>query len=180
VRHARIGAGEAGFSLLEILVTLVIVSFGLLGAAGLQMRMIAEDDEAFQRAQALLLVDDMLNRISANRPDAASYLTGTPVGTGATGACVAPATVVERDLCEWGGLLRGESETLAGSQVGAMLDARGCIEQIDVAPLTLRITVAWQGMTPVAAPALGCASGEYGDESLRRVVSTRVAIGVLE
>src|SRR5690606_29446249 len=55
----------AGFTLLEILVTLVILSFGLLGAAGLQMRMVAEDQEGFQRAQALLLVDDILNRISA-------------------------------------------------------------------------------------------------------------------
>lgn len=174
----RLASPQAGFSLLEILVTLVIVSFGLLGAAGLQMRMIAEDDEAFQRAQALLLVDDMLNRISANRIDAASYLTATPVGTGT--ACASTATLAERDLCEWGELLRGGSETLGANQVGAMLDARGCIEQIDIAPLTFRITVAWQGLTPIAAPALGCAAGSYGDDALRRVVSTRVAIGVLE
>lgn len=178
MKRARLEIGQAGFSLLEILVTLVIVSFGLLGAASLQMRMIAEDDEAFQRAQALLLVDDMLNRISANRIAAASYLTATPVGTGST--CASTATLAERDLCEWGELLRGGSEKLGASQVGAMLDARGCIEQIDVAPLTLRITVAWQGLRPIAAPTIGCAAGDYGDDALRRVVSTRVAIGVLE
>lgn len=172
---------QAGFSLLEILVTLVIISFGLLGAAGLQMRMIAEDDEAFQRAQALLLIDDMHNRISANRVDAVNYLTASPVGTGQTIDCAAPATIAERDLCEWGALLRGNSETLGGAQVGAMAGARGCIEQIDIAPVTLRITVSWQGMMPVAVPALDCGAGNYGaDDSLRRVVSTRVALGVLE
>ena len=170
---------QAGFTLIEILVTLVIVSFGLLGAAGLQMRMLAEDQEIFQRTQALLLLDDMQNRIALNRGNAASYVTATAVGTGGT-ACASAATLAERDLCEWAEILRGRNESLGTDRLGAMLGARGCIEQIDVAPLTLRITVVWQGMTPAAAPALACGEGLYGDDdSLRRAVSTRVAIGDL-
>ena len=175
-------AGQAGFSLLEILVTVVIIAFGLLGAAGLQMKMIAEDQESFQRAQALLLLEDMQNRISANRVDAQSYVTATPVGTDDGIDCTAPGTLALRDLCEWGDLLRGRAEALKeGDRVGAMLGARGCVEQIGLDPLTLRVTVAWQGMSAAGASPLGCATGLYGsDDGFRRAVSTRVAFGVLE
>jgi len=171
---------ESGFTLLEILITLVILSFGLLGAAGLQMRMVAEDNESFQRAQALQLVEDMLSRISANRVDALAYVTAAPIGTGDGMDCSAPATRAQRDHCEWREALLGANESFGGASVGAMLSARGCIEQIDVAPLTLRVTIAWQGMTQVAAPVLGCAAGLYGADGFRRVVSSRVAFGALE
>ncbi|MCD6679702.1 MAG: prepilin-type N-terminal cleavage/methylation domain-containing protein [Burkholderiaceae bacterium] len=181
-RLAFCGASEVrqrGFTLLEILVTLVIVSLGLLGAAGMQMRMIGEDQEGFQRAQALLLLDDIQNRMAANRADAASYASATERGTEDPTDCTAPDTITKRDLCEWSDALRGGIEKIDADDVGTILAGRGCIEQIDVAPLTFRITVVWQGMTPSAAPVLTCGKNKYGDDALRRAVSTRVAFGVL-
>lgn len=179
-RRCPAAAKQRGFTLLEILVTLVIVSFGLLGAAGLQMRMLSEDQEAFQRAQALLLVDDLLSRISANRHDAAAYVTAAPLGSGDAADCTAPATLAQRDLCAWRSTLRGRGERYGADQVGAMLGARGCVEQIDFAPLTLRVTVAWQGMTQLAAPTLPCGQDLYGSDGYRRAVSSRIAFGALE
>ncbi len=54
---------------------MVIIAFGLLGMAGLQMRMQSSEMEAYQ-GQALLLLNDMANRISSNRTNAAAYLAG--------------------------------------------------------------------------------------------------------
>ena len=73
----KIRKQEAGASMVEILVTLVIIAFGLLGMAGLQMRLQVSEVESYQRSQALLLLNDMASRIATNRNGAASYVTGT-------------------------------------------------------------------------------------------------------
>ncbi len=174
-------ARHAGFTLIEILVTLIILTFGLLGAAGLQTRMLAEDDESLQRAQAVLLLEDMLNRISANRIAASDYILASPVGTGETSSCAATATLAQRDLCEWAEMLRGRGEISGSNRVGGMLAARGCIEDVaGASPTTLRVSIAWQGMTRTGAPALGCGQDAYGDDRYRRLVSSRITIGVLQ
>jgi prepilin-type N-terminal cleavage/methylation domain-containing protein len=48
-----------GFSLIEVLVTLVILVFGLLGLVGLQARGTQVEFEAYQRGQAVGLVNEM-------------------------------------------------------------------------------------------------------------------------
>ena len=50
---------ERGFTLLEVLITIVILAFGLLGLVGLQTRMQLTEAEAFQRTQATLLLADV-------------------------------------------------------------------------------------------------------------------------
>jgi type IV pilus assembly protein PilV len=65
LRH--IAARESGFTLLEVLVTAVIIAVGLLGLAGLQAKMAATQMEAYQRAHALVLVEDMAARINSQR-----------------------------------------------------------------------------------------------------------------
>ncbi|MGE5027346.1 MAG: prepilin-type N-terminal cleavage/methylation domain-containing protein, partial [Betaproteobacteria bacterium] len=49
---------NAGFSMIEILVTLVILLIGLLGLAGLITRSQQAEMESYQRAQALILLQD--------------------------------------------------------------------------------------------------------------------------
>ena len=65
--------------------------------------------------------------------------------------------------------------------IGGPIGAQGCIEELAAGPpRVLRVTVAWQGLVPTAAPSLGCGAGDYGsDDSLRRVVSTLVTIANL-
>ena len=62
----------AGYVLLEVLVTIVILVFGLLGLAGFQLRTSVAEHEAYQRVQGLILVQDMTERIYANRANAAN------------------------------------------------------------------------------------------------------------
>jgi len=183
---------SAAFSLIEVLVTLVIVAIGLFALAGLQAKLQVSEIDAYQRAQALLLLQDMADRIASNRNYAAAYVTGA--GRGALGTGDSPAAdcttlaSAARDRCEWSTALQGAAETAEDhSLTGAMVGARGCVEGLG--SNTYLITVVWQGLTPLSAPSAGlaCGAGNYGEtdspcggDLCRRAVSTVVRIGTLE
>jgi type IV pilus assembly protein PilV len=197
-----------GFALLEALLTMVILAFGLLGLLGMQSRMGVAGVEAYQRAQATLLVSDMADRMAAS-PFAAcagatatdaernscmanrlqSYVTSSPLGTGDAqpADCSQQAAGAARDSCEWSNALKGVAESNAGNNTGAMAGARGCIEQLQApdpssgvcTPGIYRVSAVWQGQIPTAVPNLTCGTGSYGaDESYRRVIAARVSIGL--
>lgn len=64
-------ARHAGMTLIEVLVTLVIISVGLLGVAALQITTVRNNQDAYVRSQAAMLASDMLDRMRANRTDTA-------------------------------------------------------------------------------------------------------------
>lgn len=179
-----------GASMIEVLVTMVIIAFGLLGMAGLQVRMQASEMESYQRSQALLLLNDMANRMATNRTAvlAGSYAIAStsPVGTGMTCALPGTPTTVQRDIYEWCMALQGAGEVKGGAKVGAMIGGRGCIEAIGGGDYML--TVAWLGLTPISAPpeAVACGVNNYDTASspcvsdlCRRAVTTVVRIATL-
>lgn len=57
---------ECGFSLLEVLITVTVVSVGLLGLAGLQFVALRASNNAQQHTLATLLAEDIAERIHAN------------------------------------------------------------------------------------------------------------------
>jgi type IV pilus assembly protein PilV len=172
--------------MLEVLITIVILTIGLLGLAGLQSRLQASEMEAYQRAQALILLNDMASRIATNRAKAADYKTGPDAPLGAGNACPTTTTTQQEiDAGEWCDALQGAGETLDASNVGAMVGGRGCVE--DLGGGEYLVTVAWQGLGPISAPpdSVACGAGEYDggtncvDDLCRRTVTTIVRIGVL-
>lgn len=168
----------SGISLIEVLVTILIVSFGLLGLAGLQGKATSAELESYQRGQALILLHDMVNRIENNPAQAASYVTGaTALGTGsADDDCTALTNRADIDACEWSLLLQGASEKLGSQSLGAMINARGCIETTGAAR-EYRVAVVWQGMSGTAAPAsTDCGENLYDSEASRRAVTATVLI----
>ena len=177
---------QSGTSMIEVLVTLVIVSIGLLGLAQLQSKMQLSDMEAYQRAQALMLVKDMASSIATNRKAAASYVTAAPLGTGMTcPAFSANAGRQERDRAQWCRMLKGAAERAGATEVGAMIGARGCIASLGND--TYLVTVAWRGMLALDAPptGIGCGAGQYDDggacvsDRCRRVATMVVRLGNL-
>lgn len=182
-------AGQAGFLMIEVLITMFILVIGLLGVVGLQARAQQAETESYQRTQALILLRDMADRLNANRNNAATYPTGTPLGTGNDlTVCTAPANTMEADKCAWSAALIGAAETTGtcnistgANCVGAMIGARGCITELDATAKIYLIEVAWQGLSPTAAPptSVDCGKDAYGAEELRRAVTTIVQIGDL-
>lgn len=58
---------QHGFTLIEALISVVIMSIGLLGVAALQTRSLGSTGIASRRSQAILLAGDLADRMRANR-----------------------------------------------------------------------------------------------------------------
>lgn len=76
VRRSR----QGGFTLIEVMVAIVILSFGLLGVAGLMVNGLQFTHSAQQRAAATQLAYDMIDRMRSNQ--AAASLPDNPAGGG--------------------------------------------------------------------------------------------------
>lgn len=177
--------------MIEVLVTMIIIAVGLLGLAGLQARAQRVELESYQRVQALILLEDMANRLRSNREAARCYeITAADHGEAYIGkgndpaACSGWGTASSRvtaddDLAEWNRLLEGSAETRGGADIGAMSGARGCITY-DTANDVYTVAVAWQGEVPTTTSASNCAQGLYGNDELRRVVARDVRLPELD
>jgi len=168
---------ERGYTLIEVLVALIVMMFGLLSLAQVMARASHADMEAFQRSEAITLLQDMVDRINLNRKNAALYV-GDYIPTGAAEDCTVPVAQVDRDACEWQNLLRGVSTLDGQSNIGAPLAARGCITatadpDVDV------VAVAWQGVVPTDQPLSACGQNAFDQEANRRVSSTVIQIATL-
>jgi type IV pilus assembly protein PilV len=170
-------ARQQGVALIEVLIAMLIVAFGVLGFVGLQARTTVANLEGYQRSQALILVNDMAERINLNRTSAAAYI-GNNIGVTDPGNCALPTlTRAQQDLCQWSTAIRGSGEVQGTAKVGAMINARGCITS--PAANQYLIALAWQGLQATGAPASTCGQNAYSDESMRRVASVVIQIGNL-
>jgi type IV pilus assembly protein PilV len=174
-RHAQQGA-----LLIEVLVSIVICAFGLLGFAALQARATTTEFESYQRSQALVLISDMTNRINSNRALASSYVVAGLIGADGLEDCAGKAGAA-LDLCQWGNLIRGSAETRNGSRVGSMMQARGCIELAPGTSDRYVISIVWQGVVPTGAPPMTPCNADalITDARVRRVVSSTVCMARL-
>lgn len=188
-----------GFTLIEVLVTLVILLFGLLGIAGLIIQGQRAAYEAYQRQQALAMASDMAERMKANPTQGGAYADlakpGTEPGAGSVAVeCKGSSSCLTAtsDVAAWRKLLSGALEsrgdgTGSDKAVGGVIDARGCVEPVPPVPgdpplpapsARYRVSVTWQGKYETAAPperveedGSACGVGIYGKASLRRLVS---------
>lgn len=166
---------QHGFTLIEILITLVITAFGLLALAGFVTKATTLTADSTQRARAGLMLNDMASRIANHKVIAATYVTGAVQGA----AVIDCAGKVDAalDLCQWNNLLAGAND--AGGTSAAMLGYRGCITAGGSGDYI--ITVAWGSLTPGVPPPAGvtCGANQFGDESLRRFIRTVVRVATL-
>ena len=205
MKPCHLPSSGSGFTLLEVLVSLVIIALGLLGLAGLQIRMQQAHFESYQRSQALVLLYDMVERIQSSRETASCFAfttnltNGTPyVGSGVnapTGCAMSTSannTMADNTIAEWDALLDGSAETSGGASVGAMVGARGCVSYGGSSTEVLSavgaaipgtgvytVSVAWQSSADSSSPTINCANGLYGSEAKRRVVSTTFRLATL-
>ena len=194
-RLVKSAKSECGFSLIEILVTLIIVTLGLLSSATLQALSKRGIYDAAQRTTAAHLAEDLLERMRGNPGALASYVPGATLGGGTLGAtpgvdcgnatvtCTA-AEMAAFDLWQWEQQLDGAFELDGSRATGGLVSPVACIQ----GPGFLggngeyTIAIAWRGMTALANPtaaSCGEASGNYGDDNeYRRVVTITTYIGI--
>jgi len=192
-----------GFSMIEVLVALVIVVLGLLGLAGLQVRMQQAEFESYQRAQALILLQDIVDRIQLHRVTAPCFQFTTNTTTGApylgNGATFTPAcsisdsdnnTQANDTMNEWSSLLQGAAES---GSAGAMVGARGCVSydpttEVDAGSGAIpgtgiyTVVISWKGTIETIAPPVNCGNDNtlYVAETRRRAISTTFRLGALK
>lgn len=123
---------NAGLTLIEILVALLVISIGLLGVAGLHASSLRNNYDALMRSHASALVAEIADRMRANREAAlqptSDYNTEL---TETTFTIDANSAVAKRDLRDWKNALAAQLPRGAGSV------------QIDSATRMVVITVQW-------------------------------------
>jgi type IV pilus assembly protein PilV len=185
--------------MIEVLVSLVVLLLGLLGLVGLQAKAGSAEMESYQRAQAIALLQDITDRMNANRKGSHDLdYKDAAVGTGTGLVDCNGKTGADFDLCEWGNLLKGAAEVTASGTcssvsktncVGAMVGARGCIIYDATTELRARlarsarhgvhVSVAWRGLHRLCTGGTRLAGQAFSDEARRRVVTSTLRIADL-
>ncbi|MEZ9235372.1 MULTISPECIES: type IV pilus modification protein PilV [Shewanella] len=146
-------AKRNGFSLIEVLVSLVILTVGLIGIFNLHIVSKRGSFESFQQTQASYYANDIINRMRMNRSELLNYA-GTYSGTasapakqcdvsvGANSICTSIETRVW-DLYQWERMLQGDTEKSSGSNVGGLDTSVACIA---VSGRDVTVVVTWRGI----------------------------------
>ncbi len=92
--------GQSGTTLIEVLITVILVTIGLLGLAGLQLTTVQNTNSAAERFEATTLARDILERMRANRQQALNGAYDLAMGDAPAGAGLAGD-----DLVDWMGAL---------------------------------------------------------------------------
>lgn len=141
-----------GFTLLEVLIALLIFSFGLLGMAALMVLSVRTNQSAFLRTQATFLAQTMMDRMRANIGEVAAYTAASYPTTGsdpcASGATCSPAAIAAHDIAQWSTQL---SDSLPNAS--AAIECNGALlgvgSQVGIAPFNgqCTMTISWSEST---------------------------------
>lgn len=105
---------QRGFTLIEVLVAVVILSIGLLGLASLQTVTLQRGNGAAQRVEALNYAYDLLDRMRANRSQALAGRYDVDVGEVPSGT-----TLAESDVRSW---KQAMAAALPGADASVLVD----------------------------------------------------------
>ncbi|MHB8727921.1 MAG: type IV pilus modification protein PilV [Sulfuricaulis sp.] len=129
-----------GFSLVEVLVSLLVLSIGLLGLAALQTTSLRFNRQSYQRTQATLQAYDILDRMRANTlgrqagnydsVSPAGYRPASPPTTCTSSPGCSPSDMALYDIDQW---------NLANSQL--LADGAG---EISTTGAVRTITITWK------------------------------------
>ena len=125
---------QNGLGMIEVLVALVIMAVGLLGLAAMQVTATQTTTQSAQKTQAILLAEDMIERVRANQSNAGSY---DGVSVGSDDSCSLNYTpsgsnVASNDVNGWGNSVRC-----------LLADGSGQVE-VDTSARTVEVTLSWE------------------------------------
>jgi len=138
-----------GFSLVEVLIALIIMSVGMLGIAGLYVHSMQAGRTSMLRHHAVTLAGDIADRIRAN-PTAGAAYTQTPGqdnNCAAQGAFCGVAQMAAHDVFQWRAQAASFLPPFANQAEQVVIAFDG-----NAVPPTFTITVRWDEPTPDGNP----------------------------
>jgi type IV pilus assembly protein PilV len=145
---------QLGFTLIETMVALLVISVGMIGVAALHGQALSSSGVALRRSIAIGLASDIADRIRVNRAAGIAYENaaadnGCASPTGDGGADCSPAQMAAHDLFAWRAQI---AQSLPGGQGAVDVDAAAN-------PTTYTVTVSWSEPTQVAPVTFAFAFG---------------------
>jgi type IV pilus assembly protein PilV len=152
-----IARAQNGFSLIEALVAMVVLTMGILGIAALQITSMRNTQGSYARSQATNLSNGLAERIYANTPGAINY---GGFDSNANNACITPANTCATEsaasavACSTSNMATYDLNKVGCGASGAQglltsgrlqvdcLNAAGAVTAC-AAGLRIRITVSW-------------------------------------
>lgn len=161
----------AGFSLIEVLVSLVILSIGLLGSSQLLFAAMKSNDSVAMRSQATVIAGGMLDSIRAN-PAAAlagSYSASSVAAYAGASACAngsscSASDMAAKDLQSWKSVLTAATQSgLPGADAQITTTAAGVYT-------TVTVSVSWDDSRAAGAfSSVGCTVVSGGSSCQSRI-----------
>jgi type IV pilus assembly protein PilV len=144
-RRSAVANRAAGFTIVEVLVSLIILSIGLLGIAKLVLFSAHSNDSAYLRSQATQLAYEILDNMRANPTAVAALNYNTPLTAAASSpgfSCLnttcSAANLALYDIYVW------KSRLAAGAPTnGALPSGKGSVTVTGTTPLMATIVVQW-------------------------------------
>ncbi len=150
-------ASQRGFTMIEVLIAILVLSIGLLGLAGLQATGLRNNHQAYQRSIATQQVYDMADRMRVNPAgvvaNAYDAISGIPTNPGCTGSTCTPAGIAAYDAAQW----NSANAALLPSGAGTVTSLGGGV---------FTITVRWDELKTVGATTGFALSGATTDFAL--------------
>ncbi len=195
VAHRHFGQNrraQSGFTLVEVLVTFVILAIGLLGIVSLQALAKTSQHQSIQRTRAVAMADGILERIRINPAGLTTYtgqtfpLGGSQISSEPAADCIAaactPVEMAAHDLWAWEQMLDGADVTVVNGGVttsaARLIQPKGCIEFEAVPGKTrtglLRVLIQWSDLRKtvdaVQAGETICGGVAAGSDDYRRQI----------
>ena len=147
---------QKGMTFIEVLIALVIMVAGILGAVAMQATAKKGSFDAMQRSLASALAQDIMEKMRGNNSATlALYAANSPYGTGkisssppcnTIGALCTPAQMVTHDLYSWEQSLMGAGAINTSVKVGGLVGGIGCLT---VNGNEVTVVVTWQGKAEI-------------------------------
>lgn len=184
---------NSGFSMIEILVSVLVISVGFLNIISLQTVAKKSNFESLQRTSAVILARDITEKMRANPVVLGSYLVAG-IGAGSLSqpsqTCIFTSKcnsiqLAAYDLWLWEQAMDGASESRdidnVTTNTGGLANPTGCVTgPASGGAGVYTITMVWRGLNELAnvsSDTCGTGSGTYGnDEEFRRLLTFNIFI----
>ena len=179
-----------GFTIIEVLVSIVIFSIGLIGVARLQVVAKQSNYDAVQRVTATTIAQDLIARMRSNSGALSTYVADTgalqinyddattlPNPSCLSGSACTAVQLATRDLYDIEQDMVGVTEQdSGGNAVGGLSMPTVCVTAVDETGAVLddgssgiyTVAIAWRGKAALSNPtanACGSATGLYGQNN---------------